>query len=281
MNNSFRSTQLVFVVLSIGLAVVLLYPTVTLIQAKKSISVVAVTFLFRLALFFHLFHIVGYWLYRYMSKMYSAPMINHMPKNPPGVAILVPFRNEPYEIIDRMVHHLAQVTYSNLMILFIDNSTKPDTEKMMFSAEKNGLKVNIVRKIGSQGHKAGALNRAMLQVPDHMKYIIVLDSDHAPKPSIIDELVPLLEDNEDISFVQAPQVYESRSSNIISIAYCYKQSIFYNHIEIAGSFSSKNNVAYSRLRKSFGECFEGKTSPKSHKTQPDRATSETSEVLST
>src|SRR5262249_55672929 len=150
----------------------------------------------------------------------------------PTVFVLVPIRNEPEDLVSRMLRHLAAVSYSNYHVLLIDNSSESHVERFRDLAVAAGLDcVHVLRKADTRGFKGGALNLALDKVyAANAPYVLLLDIDHAPNPQILTQLLPVLESNPRLAFVQAPQVYSTPVRSAIASAFMFKQRVFYNQI---------------------------------------------------
>ncbi len=126
-----------------------------------------------------------------------------------------------------MLSNVKRIRYEPIKVLVVDNSVDSQRRDIAEIAERLYLKIDIVRKADSSGFKAGALNSAISQLDEFIEYVLVLDIDHSPRPGILNNLVPVLNANKRIAFVQAPQIYISRAS-LTENAFTYKQRIFYD-----------------------------------------------------
>ena len=219
------------VVLSM-LGLIVVYPTVELFSSISDPHLMTFLVIFRLCLFFVVFHSVGYWFYRLLSGMTHSPVeLNPAgEKNLPSVAVLIPVKDEPLQLVNRMFNSLKNIDYPCLRFVVIDNSVESQTELFNKIAKNLGIAVSVIRKNDSSGFKAGALNKALKVLDCNTKYILVLDIDHAPRPEILRKLVPELNADHSLAFIQAPQTYEESSCSIIEGAFCYRQRVFYDHI---------------------------------------------------
>lgn len=215
----------------LGLFLFVVYPTVEVLPYINNQYLFALMIVFRLALFFVLFHALGYWFYRLIpnKRQFATPSAIKK-RNHPYVAILIPIRNEPPELIMRMFDSLKKIKYPKANIVIIDNSTTAKTHYFYIMSKKIDLPISIVRKKDTKGFKAGALNKALSTLKEEIEYVLVLDVDHAPQPDILDRLIPILIRDTSAAFVQAPQRYYENGNSLIKEAFCYKQRIFYDHI---------------------------------------------------
>ncbi|MBU1853610.1 MAG: glycosyltransferase [Candidatus Omnitrophica bacterium] len=148
----------------------------------------------------------------------------------PKVAVIIPIRNEPEVVINRMVEALTKIDYSNYEVIVVDNSSSSLKSDFNHFVQKSKFSLNIVRKKDTTGFKAGALNCALRALDNQVAYVLILDVDHAPRPNILKVLVPFLQCNEKRAFVQAAQRFEIKGNKTLSRAYSFQQRMFYDHV---------------------------------------------------
>jgi cellulose synthase (UDP-forming) len=214
-----------------GILLIVFYPTFETLAQTNDSHLFGLMIVFRLALFFVIFHSLGYWFYRLIPKKKGRiSSTNSKECSTPNIAILIPIRNEPIQIIKRMLISLKQIRHPNVEFVIIDNSTPTQAAEFHNISQEINFSFSIVRKEDTNGFKAGALNRALSTLDKETEYILVLDADHAPQPDILDKLAPILQKNPSAAFIQAPQRYHENGVSLIEGAYCYKQRIFYDHV---------------------------------------------------
>ncbi|MHC1760508.1 MAG: glycosyltransferase [Negativicutes bacterium] len=235
-NASFKrvsSLALLLTVLSLGLLFLLVYSIGELVSENVPIWLAVSLIFYRIALFFWFFQTVGFWFLKLVAainpKLHNSYFLqgqSHQPK----VSIIIPIRDEPDDVIKRMVAALKNIDYPCFEIIIVDNSSSPMTKEMVQNICNNMMTLRIARKPDTKGFKAGALNFALSQLDSQVKYFLVLDIDHAPQSNILKSLVSIMESNEKIAFVQAPQRYDNAENKLLSQAFCYMQRIFYDHV---------------------------------------------------
>ena len=145
----------------------------------------------------------------------------------PSVAILVPARHEPREVLDATFTCLTNLDYPNKTIYFLDDSSdeqyKREAEEL---AEEYGAV--LFRREVRHGAKAGILNDCIKGLSE--KYIAVFDSDQHPIPGFLRDVIPILEANERLAFVQTPQFYTNIDESPVAFAANLQHCIFYEHI---------------------------------------------------
>ena len=95
------------------------------------------------------------------------------------------------------------------------------------------------------GRPAGAINHALALLNSDTPYLLVIDADQKVKPTILAELVPLLEADPGVSFIQTPQFFRSEPHDPISVTFSYQQHIYNKHV-CRGL--SVNNTAADRFK---------------------------------
>lgn len=225
-------TKLLRVLLLLGFGGIVLYPTLYatfLMPRPAALGYLLLFFLWRFVLFFCWFQLTGYWFFRSLSRYYiSSPGL--APDSRPQVAILVPIRDEPLDVVRRMLEHLRSIDYAPFTIIIIDNSSISQRTILLNMADKLAVAIKVVRKPTAKGFKAGALNRALATLTHDVRYVLVLDVDHAPRRGVLQALVPILEADHTLAFVQAPQTYLSLEQSLIGTAFRLKQRVFYDQI---------------------------------------------------
>jgi cellulose synthase (UDP-forming) len=220
------SQALVFIVL-IFLVNYVFFRTVYLCYAICSPFERVLAILFLGSEFFIMFHAIGYY--------FNVLRLNRAPDNypvqdlidEPSVAILIPARHEPREVVEKTLLACYNLDYKNKTVYLLDDST---LEK--YKQEARELAQEFSAKVFSRdvhrGAKAGIINDVNKTIKE--QYIAVFDADQNPMPHFLKILVPILESNEKLAFVQTPQFYTNCSSNRVSLTANFQQAIFYEYI---------------------------------------------------
>lgn len=138
------------------------------------------------------------------------------------IAAFVPVAGEPLHVIRRTVTAARDMHVPHRT--FILDDAKSD-EVAALAAE---IGVEYIRREGNAGWKAGNLNNALKVVkPD---FVAVFDSDHAPQPDFLLQIMPYLIADDHLAFVQTPQHYEN-TREFIAGGSAQAQDVFYRHIQ--------------------------------------------------
>ncbi len=145
----------------------------------------------------------------------------------PAVAVLVAVRHEPGEVLRSTFSAINALSYKNKQVFLLDDSSD---EKYRKEAEElaQELSLTLFRRETRHGAKAGIINDC-LKTLTH-KYVVFFDADQSPLPKFMDILVPLMESNEKLAFIQTPQFYSNIEESRVAKASTFQQSIFYEYI---------------------------------------------------
>lgn len=145
----------------------------------------------------------------------------------PSVAVLMPARHEPRQVLDYTLTCLENLDYPNKTIYFLDDSSDPKYQKEAEElAQAHGAK--LFRRAVRHGAKAGILNDCIGTLKE--KYVASFDADQNPIPGFLKETVALLEANPRLAFVQTPQFYTNIDASHVAFAANLQQSLFYEYI---------------------------------------------------
>lgn len=177
--------------------------------------------------FFIMFHAIGYFfnvmrLDRHPDNYQVQDLVDE-----PSVAILIPARHEPKEVVERTLLACYNLNYKNKTIYFLDDSSIEQYKEEARELSKEFGTEIFAREV-HRGAKAGIINDVNRIITE--KYIAIFDADQNPMPHFLKILVPILESRENLVFVQTPQFYTNCSSNRVSLTANFQQAIFYEYI---------------------------------------------------
>jgi cellulose synthase (UDP-forming) len=183
--------------------------------------------------FFVILHGVGYTLnifraYRQQNAQADLYKIAHIDVDQePDVAILVAARHEPRHVLEETFLSLKNMKYKNKDIFFLDDSSD---DKYLREAEEiaEELGINLFRRKARHGAKAGIINDC-LKTLKH-KYVAIFDADQNPMPEFLKRLIPIMESDGRLSFVQTPQFYTNIDESRVARAAALQQAVFYEYI---------------------------------------------------
>jgi cellulose synthase (UDP-forming) len=177
-----------------------------------------------------------YLVYAWMGAAnYRLPVSPALSNDPPEVIVLIPACNEDPEILERSVSTVMKFDYPNYRAYLVENSRTEKHKRIAVElAERYGLSVVHVPNRGS---KAAALNEALPKVKGNAKYMAIFDVDHEVHADFLKALVPILEADERLAFVQTPQLYANAEENLITRAAAMQEMLLYDTImEAKGSY---------------------------------------------
>ena len=145
------------------------------------------------------------------------------------VAIIIPTLNENPDMVKETILKAKNVDYENFQVILIDSSTDNDIrDKTAIMCQK--LDIKYIYRDNLRGYKAGSINDAIKNLNNNFKYVLILDSDHRLKSSIFKDLIPIMENDHDLTFIQTPQYFRVSENDRLGLAYSFQQHIFYKHI---------------------------------------------------
>jgi len=168
------------------------------------------------------------------SRKYIEKKRKHL-RSFPKVSLQLPIFNEK-EVISRLIDSAIKLDWpkDSLEILILDDSSD-ETSRIIDKKIDHHHNIRVIRRKTRDGYKAGALHMGLFETD--AKYIAILDADFLPEKTFLKQVVPVLEDDDRIGFVQTRWGHINREFNgmtkAISIALDW-----HHHIEQAGRDAS-------------------------------------------
>ena len=174
-------------------------------------------------------HAVGYLLSLIKAKRrYRAPQEHLLAAfREPPVAVLITSFNESKEVLEETLASVSALDYERKTVYLVDDSTK---EEARAGAEELAPRygARLVHRSQRRGYKAGAINDLLpkLQEP----YLVIFDADTRPVSNFLRDLIPILERDPGLAFVQTPQFYYGTESLPVAGSAAMQQAVFYEYI---------------------------------------------------
>ena len=157
------------------------------------------------------------------------PKLHPSSETHPNVAILIPARHEPKEVLETTMDSCFNIQYSHKIIFLLDDSSeqsyKDEARELAHQYE-----AFLFTRENRHGAKAGVINDCVSQLGPEFKYIVIFDADQNPMPSFLSDLIPIMESNPKLALVQTPQFYSNVMDNKIAFAAETQQAVFYEYI---------------------------------------------------
>jgi cellulose synthase (UDP-forming) len=182
-----------------------------------------------LAELFLVVHAVGYFASMLKADRLDRerrPLLLAAPAEAP-VAVLIAAYNESADVLDETLSAVVAMDYPAMRVYLLDDSTHEPCRRGA-SALAAKYSVTLVQRDARAGFKAGAINDVIPTLTE--KYIALLDADQRPASSWLKDLVPILEEESDVAFVQVPQVYGNLDGLPVARAAAYQQAVFFEYI---------------------------------------------------
>jgi cellulose synthase (UDP-forming) len=176
-----------------------------------------------------LVHAFGYMMNVFKLTTWKAEpkLAPPQPGHEPAVAIVVAARHEPREVLEETIITFRNVDYPNKTIYFLDDSSDQSyLDEADELARKHGIK--IFRRTERHGAKAGIVNDFVRSMPE--KYLAIFDADQNPMPEFLNDIIPILEGDPKLAFVQTPQFYTNIGESPVAKGAAMQQAIFYETI---------------------------------------------------
>lgn len=189
-----------------------------------------------LGMLFILIHGVGYansiikasWGYRETRTHLFAS------SSAPSVACVVASFNEPESVLDETVGAVVALDYPRKVVYILDDSTREEAKQ---AAQRIAAKygVECLQRTNRRGYKAGAINDFLPRCKQ--EFVAFFDADALPASNFLQDLVPLLEENPRLAFLQTPQYYANTEVSHVAMASSRQQNVFYEYICEGKSYS--------------------------------------------
>ncbi|MCD6452974.1 MAG: glycosyltransferase [Dehalococcoidales bacterium] len=186
---------------------------------------------------FILIHAVGYFLSTIRAtKKYRLTQTHVFALScEPSVAVIIASFNEDPIMLEDTIASVTNLEYTNKRVYLLDDSTKQELQKAAEMLAQR-YKCIYVHRVNRRGYKAGAINDLLRNLKE--KYAAVFDADQKPVSGFLKEIIPLLEENTRLAFVQTPQFYEKAQYSPVALGAFHQQSVFYEYICEGKSTSS-------------------------------------------
>ena len=158
-----------------------------------------------------------------------------LPTEEPKVAVCIAAFNETADTLESTLSACTLMNYGNKKVYLLDDSSRVElADDAQMLAEKYGAQ--YVHRTNRRGFKAGALNDVLAQLD--AKYLVLLDADQRPRHDFLSEIIPLLDADPRLAFIQTPQHYDNRTSSRIANPAGSQQDVFYTNISEGKSASN-------------------------------------------
>ncbi len=179
---------------------------------------------------FIMVHALGYFssLLRILIKKPDVEKDNAVKGELPPVAILIPVRHEPAQVLENLLISCHNLNYPRKTIYVLDDSTE---EKYQDEAEALAYKYHarIFRRRGVRhGAKAGIINECLQDIQE--EYVAIFDADQNPVSDFLSRLIPVMQADPGLALVQTPQFYTNNAGRKVSYSANTQQGIFYEYV---------------------------------------------------
>ena len=216
----------------IGIFMMLLYGIFTILSAMnpgyRPIDYVG-TFMLLFGVGFILLHGLGYanQVIKASAGYDETRRRTFTPTMAPKVLCVIASYNESPEMLEESVAALVAMDYPNKQIVLLDDSTNEDSRR---GAREVGAEygLEVVQRSNRRGYKAGAINDFLPKTD--AQYLAVFDADALPAHNFLRDILPVIDENPRLAYVQTPQYYSNTRVSNVAMAASGQQVVFYEYI---------------------------------------------------
>jgi cellulose synthase/poly-beta-1,6-N-acetylglucosamine synthase-like glycosyltransferase/phosphoglycerol transferase MdoB-like AlkP superfamily enzyme len=144
----------------------------------------------------------------------------------PAVVLLIPACDEQPSTLERPLGSLQRIRYPKCRVILVENSRDPEAKRAALSlAAEYGVEAFDLPNYGT---KAAALNEARRRLGSGVTYVAVLDADQLIDGDFVSDLVPLLERDATLGWLQTPQSYETSDERLLQRAAAQQMSVLFD-----------------------------------------------------
>ena len=185
---------------------------------KNVISYFPLYVLLMITLFYYSFKFLHEWYHYFSISAHKKPAATRQYT----VDILTTYcAGEPFDMLEQTLTAIQNVTYPHVAWC-CDEANDPQVKAL---CERLG--VRHMTRTDKKDAKAGNINNALQFATGEI--CLVLDPDHIPEPSILDEVVPYFEDPS-IGFVQIIQAYYNQTDTLVAKGAAQQTYQFYGPV---------------------------------------------------
>ncbi|MHA2244585.1 MAG: glycosyltransferase [Candidatus Hodarchaeales archaeon] len=146
----------------------------------------------------------------------------------PSFSIIVPSHGTPFSVLKKTLEGVLKIDYNHYDVIVSDNGQDPSVTKQLkeFCEESH---IQFYHKADTRGFKAGNINAVLDKTRG--EFIVILDSDHIPVPTLLTEFSKAMSDKK-IGYIQAKVSYRN-TQKLYQAANSILYSQFYEVIEAA------------------------------------------------
>ncbi|MGZ4269774.1 MAG: glycosyltransferase family 2 protein [Solirubrobacteraceae bacterium] len=170
---------------------------------------------------FNLVQAAGFWWTCFHERS-RRPLALLGASKPPTVDVLVPVYDEPVDIVEPTITAAVRMRGAAVRVWLLDDG---GSDAMREMALRRGA--GYVRRVGSEGAKAGNINHALSRIDG--EFVCVLDCDHVPDERFLEATLGHLAAS-DVAFAQTPQYYANACRNELASAAWSQQALFFGAI---------------------------------------------------
>jgi len=144
------------------------------------------------------------------------------------VDIFITVAGEPIAVVEETIRAAKAIEYPDFRVFVLNDGyvAKKDNWREIETLASL-LGVTCITRRTPGGNKAGNINHALRLT--RSPFVVVFDADHVPHPDFLKRTMGYFSDPK-MGFVQTPQFYRNRDTNIVTAAAWEQQELFYGAI---------------------------------------------------
>lgn len=146
------------------------------------------------------------------------PATSPAPADAPLVTVQLPLRNERH-VAERVMRAACALSWPRLEVQVLDDSDDETVALVDATAAElraAGHAIEVVRRQGRHGYKAGALQHALGRARG--EFLLILDADCVPPEDLLEQLMPALLADETLAFAQARWSFANERAGLLTRA---------------------------------------------------------------
>ena len=224
---NFRILAAQMVVLLVAVTIYVLARAWFLYHARFDTFERVFSIVFLLSELFIMFHAFGFFSNLVSESRKHEPSPQAEPGQDASVAILIPARHEPKQVVENTLLTCMGLAYPNKRVYLLDDSSI-ESYKQEARELAERYDITLFTRADNRGAKAGLINDVLKTLTE--KYIAVFDADQNPMPGFLRKVLPFLEADDRLSFVQTPQFYSNTDASRVALISNVQQAVFFEYV---------------------------------------------------
>ncbi|MFX0174115.1 MAG: glycosyltransferase [Candidatus Hodarchaeota archaeon] len=213
-------------------ALIPLYIVSSILQILKFSDLLGIFLNFLLLIVELIGYLFAFYLFYMISGAFAfrskSTIKRHSLTKRPSFSIIIPSHGTSFSVLKKTLQGTLKIDYDNFEIIVSDNGQDPEFTRQLKKFCKEN-QIEFFHKPDTRGFKAGNINAVLHKTQGD--FIVILDSDHLPIPTLLTEF-SMFPWEEDIGYIQAKVSYRN-TQRLYQAANSILYSQFYEVFEAA------------------------------------------------